>query len=345
MCIRDRLQPDDYLGIVLFDDYAEVLVDLQKWSELSSKRDEIEFKISQIKDRGGTSMEVGYRKAVELIEQSGIQSNQDHRIFFLTDAMPNIDTTTPGGLLYMNKEAAQKGIYTTLFGIGIDFNVNRVEEICKTKGSCYYTITNEDDFRKLLHEDFDYMVFPIAFDMYTRMNKGKFMNVYGSNDTDIGTSGKLAYVSTVQPSNINEKGVKGGVLLLRMDECSIQEDIEIQIDYVNRDGEKVQLKRQVRLQPEGSNEQAKDQLQETFSDNAVRKAVLLTRYVNLIKQQDEEGRKMSEEEQNKQLTIKLSDEKKHKLQVFKSHFEKEMQVLGDDKLKEEIQIIDKILNQ
>lgn len=65
----------------------------------------------------------------------------------------------------MNQEASTKGIYTTFFGVGIDFNTSLVETICKVKGSCYYTIYNEEDFKKLLADDFDYMVFPFAFDI------------------------------------------------------------------------------------------------------------------------------------------------------------------------------------
>ncbi len=57
--------------------------------------------------------------------------------------MPNSGDNTPGGLLNMNKKSAEKGIYTTFFGVGIDFNTQLIEQICKAKGCSYYSIPNE----------------------------------------------------------------------------------------------------------------------------------------------------------------------------------------------------------
>jgi hypothetical protein len=46
----------------------------------------------------------------------------------------------------MNREAASKKIYTTFFGIGIDFNSSLVDIISKTKGCSYHTISDELEF-------------------------------------------------------------------------------------------------------------------------------------------------------------------------------------------------------
>jgi Ca-activated chloride channel family protein len=70
----------------------------------------------------------------------------------------------------MNKKSAERGIYTTFFGVGIDFNTKLIEQICKAKGCSYYSIANEEDFLQLLYRDFDYMVFPVAFDVKVKTN-------------------------------------------------------------------------------------------------------------------------------------------------------------------------------
>lgn len=66
-------------------------------------------------------------------------------------------------------------------------------------------------------DDFDYMVFPIAFDVTIRTDS-KITNVYGSNDTDSNHEGRLAYISTLMASNIGSKGIQGGIILLKMSE-------------------------------------------------------------------------------------------------------------------------------
>ena len=62
-----------------------------------------------------------------------------------------------------------------------------MEDICKTKGCSYYTLSKDDEFKKMLDVEFDYIVFAKSLDIYLRLNKGKSINVYGSNDTDIRT--------------------------------------------------------------------------------------------------------------------------------------------------------------
>ena len=59
------------------------------------------------------------------------------------------------------------------------------------------------------------MVFPVAFDVMMKTN-ANLKNVYGSNDTDPNHEGRLAYISSVCPSNIGPLGVQGGIILLKL---------------------------------------------------------------------------------------------------------------------------------
>ena len=45
------------------------------------------------------------------------------------------------------------------------------------------------------------MVFTVAFDVIMKTD-AEFQNVYGSNDTDPNHEGRLAYISSVFPSNV-----------------------------------------------------------------------------------------------------------------------------------------------
>lgn len=59
------------------------------------------------------------------------------------------------------------------------------------------------------------MVFPVAFDIRIKSDQ-KFVNVYGSNDTDTETEGCFAFISSMNPSNISSLGTKGGIILLKL---------------------------------------------------------------------------------------------------------------------------------
>ena len=169
--------------------------------------------------------------AYKILQKEPTDNEYEKRIFYLTDAIPQQGEIEP--LLKLNEEASKKGIYTTFFGVGVDFNAPIIEQICKAKGSSYYTIYNELDFNKLLAEDFNYMVFPFAFDIMIKTD-ARVKNIYGSNDTDTNHQGRLTYIQSFMPSNIIEKGVKGGIILLKLKDFA--KEINLSIIYSDRNG-------------------------------------------------------------------------------------------------------------
>lgn len=109
-----------------------------------------------------------------------------------------------------------------------------VETITKTHGCSYYTVNNIDDFKKLLVEDFDYMVFPIGFDIEITTSV-EYLNVYGSPNTSSENKGVITYIASAMPSNKDERGTKGGVILFKISE---QKDNEgtLNLKFRKRDG-------------------------------------------------------------------------------------------------------------
>ena len=57
-----------------------------------------------------------------------------------------------------------------------------------------------EDFKNILVEDFNYMVFSVAFDIEVTTSI-EYSNVYGSPNTEDNKSGKLAYITSSGPSN------------------------------------------------------------------------------------------------------------------------------------------------
>jgi Ca-activated chloride channel family protein len=80
----------------------------------------LEINILKLHARGGTNFGVGFKAAYDILNND-LENSKDFekRIFFLTDAMPNQGETSPGGLFNMIKEAASKGIYSSIFGMGL----------------------------------------------------------------------------------------------------------------------------------------------------------------------------------------------------------------------------------
>ena len=270
----DHLKSDDELSVVLFDNQAYLA---KPFREIKSTNiDAIKRHILDIKPRGGTNWSAGYKKALEEFEKlSSFKKDPtiyENRIIFITDAMPNRGELSKEGLLGLAKRASKDGIYTTFIGVGVDFNNDLVEAISKTRGANYYSIHSSDEFKKRLDEEFDYMVTPLLFDLNLKFESNGFEidSVYGSPNAK-SASREIFRVDTLFPTPTTDGEAKGGVILLKLKKISDDDRFKFVIDYKDRSGKEHILETQAKYIPE------------THPSKSIKKAILLSRYVDLMK--------------------------------------------------------------
>merc|ERR1712232_1486100 len=165
-------------------------------------------------------MEAGFRTSAALLQPnvSGLCGERESRIIFLTDDMPNIGAVDGDDMLSMVRHAAEQGIYTSLLGVGLDFNADVVEVMSKAKGAWYGSVKTSEAFIKRLDEEFDYMVTPLVFNLRLHLSSDAYTidRVFGSPESELGT-GQLMRINTLFPSAKDDQGqTKGGVVLLRL---------------------------------------------------------------------------------------------------------------------------------
>merc|ERR1711977_323984 len=115
--------------------------------------------------------------------------------------MPNSGATSGTAMLDLVRSKAERGIYTSLLGIGLDFNPDVVEAMSKAKGAWYGSVKSAQEFRRRLDEEFDYMVTPLVFNLrlHAASKAWKIDRVFGSPEADLAT-GQLMRVNTLFPS-------------------------------------------------------------------------------------------------------------------------------------------------
>ena len=135
-----HLEVEDRFGLVVFSDEAYLVDPLTRIDD--KDLDALKAAIIEIEEYGGTNMEAGMMKGTAAFGKYGEidPAEEENRIIFITDAMPNLGETGEGGLLRILRENARKGIYTTFIGVGVDFNTEIVEEISKVRGANYYSV-------------------------------------------------------------------------------------------------------------------------------------------------------------------------------------------------------------
>lgn len=361
VALLDNLLPEDRFGLVIFSDEAFLVDPLTSIGDKDLER--LKSRIMEIEETGGTNMEAGMEEGTALFDRflQADKSEYENRIIFLTDAMPNLGETGDLGLFRMLEDNADRGIYTTFIGLGVDFNSELVESITKIKGANYYSVHSASEFKERMDDEFDYMVTPLVFDLRLRLDAPGYEieNVYGSPEADQAT-GDLMKVNTLFPSRSEEGLVKGGVVLVKLKKLSSEGSLNLKVSYQDRNGITDSDEAEVNVR-EVNNGEAKDDF---YQNSGIRKAVLLTRYADLLKNWMIDERKAAEsgwkiipsvtlasgivipvelgEWERQSMPLTVSDPYRELFVRFADYFQKEMQAITDDTLGQEELILRKL---
>lgn len=356
VALLDHLNADDRFGMVIFSDDAFVVEPLTPVGDKDLGM--LKGQILKIREDGSTNMEVGMKRANKLIARylDADPSEYENRIIFLTDAMPNVGETGEEDLSQVLADNAAHKIYTTFIGIGVDFNSELVDQITKIRGANYYSVHSAKEFKERMNDEFDYMVTPLVFDLRLDLNAPgyKIEKVYGSPEADEAT-GELMKVSTLFPSKAEEGQVKGSVVLVKLKKISPDGSMQLKVSYTNRTGVADSDDAVVDLQ---QNEP------DFYQNNGIRKAVLLTRYADLLKDWTLDERNALDrgekvvpvvslesgivvpvilgEWERQSEPLQVSEPYRKLFAVFSSYFDDERIAIGDDTLQQEQDILDKL---
>jgi Ca-activated chloride channel family protein len=320
--------------------------------------------ILELTQRGGTNWKAGFEEGVNLfasLGESAVDSSQyENRIIFLTDAMPNTGELRREGLFGMIRSAADKGIYTSILGVGVDFNPELVEYVSKTRGANYFSIQSAKEFKKRLADEFDFMVTPLVFDLELRLESGDFTitGVYGSPDANQ-ASGEIMKINTLFPSAADEEQVKGGVVLIKLKKTgSSNSPIKLTVRYKDRSNK-----------PFTTTDTVTFAHTPGFDNLGIRKAVLLTEYVSLIKNWLIDANKGCNDKlsrppvlplprcglinpqtrpeisllptwERKSCPLDVSEGYKNFFTMFSRHFKEEMDTIKDQTLAQELKVLE-----
>ena len=200
--------------------------------------------------------------------------------------MPNYGTTSSEGLMSYVSDNANNSIYTTFIGVGVDFNTELIEAISNVRGANYYSVHSSSEFKERMGEQFEYMVTPLVFDLQLNLqsNDYEIVDVYGS-DTVNKENGNTMNINTLFPSKTTSDGeVKGGVILLKLArKNSGSENITLNVSYKDREGNEYKNSQIVEFKVNQIQVLDINQSLEYYDNTGIRKAILLTRYANALK--------------------------------------------------------------
>jgi Ca-activated chloride channel family protein len=135
----DRLLPTDRFSIVCYDDRIDVVVETTGASR-EAKTNAID-RLRSIDARGSTDLGGGWLRGAEQVALGQVAGGVN-RVLLLTDGLANQGMTDPGELANHASELRARGVTTTTFGVGEDFDEALLQSMADAGGGHFYFIEN-----------------------------------------------------------------------------------------------------------------------------------------------------------------------------------------------------------
>jgi Ca-activated chloride channel family protein len=141
----DEANTDDYISVVTYDDYIDVL---QK-SQVIRDKYELREKIHALQPGGFTNLSEGMFEGYDQVNRSYMRGYVN-KVFLLSDGLANRGITDRYKLAQIVKEKNRKdGITISTFGVGNEFNENLITDIADYGKGNYYYIKNSSDIPEI----------------------------------------------------------------------------------------------------------------------------------------------------------------------------------------------------
>lgn len=139
-----RLLPMDRFSIVCYDDQVDVVVEGTRASA-EAKSNGLK-QLRSIAARGSTDLGGGWLRGAEQVALQLAEPGVN-RVLLLTDGLANQGITDPGELASHAAELRARGVTTTTFGVGDDFDEALLQAMADAGGGHFYYIENADQIQ------------------------------------------------------------------------------------------------------------------------------------------------------------------------------------------------------
>ena len=150
--VVDLLEEKDRASLVVFDDEVETVVDGGEMTPAFRK--EMKEAISRLQTGGSTNLAGGWAQGCDGIAKNQLNDGIN-RCLLLSDGQANVGESDPERLAVHTRELSRRGITTTTFGVGLDYNHELMEAMANAGSGNYYYIETPEQSKELFRQELD----------------------------------------------------------------------------------------------------------------------------------------------------------------------------------------------
>jgi Ca-activated chloride channel family protein len=160
----DRLLPEDRFAVVAYDDRIDVVVESTPASR--EAKDGALARIRSIDARGSTDLGGGWLRGAEQVARQleHAKGGGVHRVLLLTDGLANQGMTDPAELTRHAAELRARGVSTTTFGVGEDFDERLLAGMADAGGGHFYFMERPEQIPDLIASEVGELIEIVARD-------------------------------------------------------------------------------------------------------------------------------------------------------------------------------------
>jgi Ca-activated chloride channel homolog len=140
------LRESDRCGLVAYDD--EILALARCENVGNSHGSALQGAVGQLYARGSTNLFGGWMAGAD--ELSRLEDGRIRRVLMMTDGLANVGVTDRGEILHHVRELAARGVGTTAFGVGLDFDEMLVSGMAEAGNGHFYYIERPEQIPDFL---------------------------------------------------------------------------------------------------------------------------------------------------------------------------------------------------
>ena len=173
--VIDNLRPEDFFGLVVFDQVAQVVLPLRSGVDKARAKN----LVNSIYSGGSTNLGGGWALARDELEKA--PEGATRRMLLLSDGQANVGLVDPVQLSSIAGDGLDRvGVRTSCLGFGDDYNEDLMSEMANASTGNFYDVASADKLPEIFEAELDGILGLVAQNLRVRVKPETFCDEWAS---------------------------------------------------------------------------------------------------------------------------------------------------------------------